>query len=217
MIMRGFNLPNKQQAKAAGESFSTTPFSHIFTSPLLRAYDTARAIQAAQPETTHPELVSSPLLREQHFGIAEGNKCDVPRQCGLSDEEHWAKGVFPVPNGRKGKFPEGESPDDLGDRARQVVEELILPIIRDAVKGKKENVHVALVSHSLCIDELVAAVVALDYERRSKGLEVLDREHTGLLNTAWMRATIDLEVCALCHHLKRLIVDRPRRMWAKLW
>jgi len=68
----------------------------------------------------------------------------------------------------------------------------VVPIIRDVVKEKKENVHVALVSHGLCICEMVAALVALDYERRSKGLEVPDREYAGLLNTAWTRATIDL-------------------------
>ena len=126
----------------------------------------------------------------------------MQRQRGLSDEEHWARGIYPVPNGRKAKFPEGESLDDLKDRATQAVEELILPIIRDAVKGKKEDVHVALVSHGLCISELVSAVVGLDYERRSKGLEVPDRQYAGLWNTAWTRATIDLAVCTLCHHVE---------------
>ena len=68
------------------------------------------------------------------------------------------------------------------------------------MEEKKENVHVALVSHGLCISELVAAVLGLDYERRSKGLEVPDRAYAGLLNTAWTRATIDLAVCAPCRH-----------------
>ena len=148
----------------------------------------------AQPESTRPELVSSPLLKEQNFGIAEGNKWTFQRERGLTDEEHWAKGVFPVLDGRKAKFPEGESLDDLRDRARQGIKELLVPIIGDAVKEKKEDVHVALVSHGLCISELVAALVTLDYERRSKGLEVPDRQYTGLLNTAWTRATIDLAV-----------------------
>jgi len=92
------------------------------------------------------------------------------------------------------KFPEGESLDDLRDRARQAIKELVVPIIKDAVKEKKGNVHVALASHGLCISELVAAVVSLDYGRRSKGLEVPDRQYAGLLNTAWTRATIDLAV-----------------------
>ena len=191
------NLTNEQQAKAAGESFSATPFSHIIASPLLRAYTTAQAIHSAQPETTRPELVSSPLLKEQNFGIAEGHKWSYQREPGLTDQEHWAKGIFPVLDGRQEKFPEGESLDDLRDRAGRAIKELVVPIINDAVKGKKEDVHVALVSHGLCISELVAALVALDYERRSKGLEVPDRQYAGLSNTAWTRATIDLAVCIL--------------------
>ncbi|KAF9781560.1 histidine phosphatase superfamily [Thelephora terrestris] len=205
------------QAKAAGEAFSSTPFSHIITSPLLRAYDTAKAIQLAQPESTRPELVSTPLLKEQNFGIAEGNKWSLERQRGLSDEEHWAKGLFPVLDGRKARFREGESLDDLRDRARQGVKELIVPIIRDVVREKKDNVHVALVSHGLCICELVAALLALDYERRSKGLEVPDREYAGLRNTAWTRATIDLAVRPSRQHPTQLINDkRLHRMLVKL-
>lgn len=119
------------------------------------------------------------------------------RERGLSDEGHWAKGIFPVPNGRRGKFLEGESLDDLRDRAREAFKELIVPILRDAVKERKENVHVALVSHGLCISELVAVVVASDYERRSKGSKAPDEHYAGLSNTAWTRVTIDLAVCTL--------------------
>jgi broad specificity phosphatase PhoE len=142
--------------------------------------------------------VPSPLLKEQNFGIAEGNKWALQRQPGLSDEEHWAKGIYPVPHERKEKFPEGESLDDLRDRAREAVKELIVPIIRDAVKEERESVHAALVSHGLCICEVVAAVISLDYERRSKGLEVPDRQYAGLRNTAWTRATVDLVVGTPC-------------------
>jgi len=83
------------------------------------------------------------------------------------------------------------------DRARRGIKELVVPIIRDAVKEKKENVHIALVSHGLCISELVSALVGLDYERRSKGQEVPDRQYAGLMNTAWTRATADLAVSVL--------------------
>ena len=85
----------------------------------------------------------------------------------------------------------------MRDRAGQAIKELVIPITRDAVKEKKEDVHVALVSHGLCISELVAALVSLDYERRSKGQEVPDRQYAGLANTAWTRATIDLAVRGL--------------------
>ena len=73
----------------------------------------------------------------------------------------------------------------------------MVPIIRDAMKEKKDDVNVALVSHGLCISELVAALLGLDYERRSNGEEVPDRAYAGLRNTAWTRATIGLAVCVL--------------------
>lgn len=139
------------------------------------------------------------------------------RQRGLSDEEHWAKGIFPIPSGRKAKFPEGESLDDLRARAGQAFKELVVPIIRDVVKEKRENVHVALASHGLCISELVAVVVSMDHERRSKGLEVPDRQYAGLLNTAWTRVTIDLVVCTVYPHWERVMIDEPRRMLEKPW
>ena len=129
------------------------------------------------------------------------------RQPGLSDEEHWAKGLFPVLKGRKAKFPEGESFDELTDRATLGVKELIIPIIRDVVREKKEDVHVALVSHGLCICEMVAALLGLDYERNSKGQKVPDRQYEGLHNTAWTRATVDLAVRPLRRYLKQLITN----------
>lgn len=91
----------------------------------------------------------------------------------------------------------------MRNRARQAVKELVVPIIRDAVKEKKENTHVALVSHGLCISEMVVAVLAFDHERRSKGLKVPDGQYTGMRNTAWTRVTIDLAVCTLSYHLER--------------
>jgi len=40
--------------------------------------------------------------------------------------------------------------------------------------------------------EMLVALLALDYERESKGLKVSGMQYAGLLNTAWTRATIDL-------------------------
>ena len=132
------------------------------------------------------------------------------RQPGLSDEEHWAKGIFPILHERTDKFPDGESLDDLRDRARHAVKEFIVPVVKNALKNGEENVHVAVVSHGLCISELVAAVVRLDYERRSKGLEVPDREYAGLSNTAWTRVTIGLAVSTDCDSLE--VTDKQRTM-----
>lgn len=151
-----------------------------------RANTTAQAILAAQPNP-HPPLIVSPDLREQHFGIAEGNPW-VTTGGSILDVKH---GVFPVLYGRDEKFPEGESLDDLGCRAEKAVEELLLPWVWDPKKswGKREGeVHLAVVSHGLCISELVAALVRMDADGYGQG-----RDYRGLLNTAWTRVTIGVK------------------------
>jgi broad specificity phosphatase PhoE len=64
--------------------------------------------------------------------------------------------VFPVLNGRDQKFPEGESLDDLELRANRALEDLIMPwVYSDKSYGKGEGeVHLAIVSHGLCISEV---------------------------------------------------------------
>ena len=102
----------------------------------------------------------------------------------------------------------------MRDRARQAIKEFVVPIIRDVVKEEKgdvakekENVNIALVSHGVCISELVAALLGLDRERRSKGQEVPDRQYAGLMNTAWTRATVDLAVGVLPLSISAIDVD----------
>ena len=113
---------------------------------------TATAIYNAQSEPKPPFHISQDL-REQHFGIAEGQPWVIQSDEGLNVE----KKIFPVPFGRVEKFPEGESLNDLSDRTTRAVKELILPWIRDVKKtyGKKEGeAHIAVVSHGLCISEV---------------------------------------------------------------
>lgn len=56
-----------------GEYFANadTKFTAIHASTLKRAFSTAQALYDAQPEPK-PTFTKSLLLREQHFGIAEG-------------------------------------------------------------------------------------------------------------------------------------------------
>jgi len=146
-----------QQAKACAEYFSTTKFAGIYCSDLKRANSTAKAIYAAQAEPK-PLFEVSPELREQHFGIAEGQPWTIHNDGGMDI----ANKIFPVPVGRAEKFPEGESLDDLAERAGRIIKEFIMPWINDTGKtwGKKEgNVHIAIVSHGLCIYEVRVALI----------------------------------------------------------
>ena len=177
-----------QQAKALGESLSTTPFTAVYASPLKRALWTGQAVRDAQPEPK-PPLTESLLLREQHWGAAEGHPWSWGRKPDLSLEEHFAQGIWPVLHERGQKFPGGESVDDLYVRAMQAVDELVMPHVWKAAREGKTNVHIALASHGLCISELIPALLVKD----EKGVHPGD-QYRGLRNTAWTRLTVEVEV-----------------------
>ena len=82
----------------------------------------------------------------------------MKRVHGLSDQEHYDRKLYPVLTERSDKFPDGESLDDLADRAEKAVDELLFPFLFQALKEGKSGVHIAVVSHGLCISELVAAL-----------------------------------------------------------
>lgn len=174
----------REQAAAAGKYFSTTKFAAIYTSPLLRAYQTAEAVRDANQ---HPpsSVIQNPKLREQHFGIAEGKPWESAssQEAYSSLEELFAKGTFPVLTGRDEHFPEGESLNDLSRRAGEALQECVLPHLR----GQNADEHILLASHGLCISELVAALVRLDPDAEP-GLD-----YRGLLNTAWTRIVVSLK------------------------
>ncbi|KAF8583352.1 phosphoglycerate mutase [Ramaria rubella] len=174
------------QAKACGQSFSTTHLSAIYASPLKRAHTTAQAIFDAQSEP-RPAFIVSPDLREQHFGIAEGESWSMSVETTLDIERK----VFPILVGRDAKFPGAESLNDLAIRANRAVEELILPWIWDVERGfgkGEAEVHLAVVSHGLCISELVSALVKRDADGYGHG-----GDYRGLVNTAWSRVTVALK------------------------
>jgi len=56
------------QAAAASRALSSTPFSAIYSSDLLRAQHTAETIAAAQ----HTAVITQVSLRERHYGIFQG-------------------------------------------------------------------------------------------------------------------------------------------------
>jgi broad specificity phosphatase PhoE len=183
-----------QQAQALGEHFSSTRFTAIYASPLKRAFSTARAIQDKQPKPS-PTLSTSLLLREQHFGIAEGKPWIPKCTPGLSVEEHIARDIYPTILSRSEKFPEGESLDDLAARAESAIREIILPHLWKAVEeGTKEGkVKLAIVSHGLCIREMIGALLRLGSTER-----VLVNLR-GMCNTAWTRVEIAVKVSLYFH------------------
>ncbi|KDR80143.1 hypothetical protein GALMADRAFT_62388 [Galerina marginata CBS 339.88] len=171
----------KKQANALGEWFASTPLTHVYASPLLRAHATGKFVQHHQSHP-QPPLTVNPDLREQHFGIAEGYPWVLQPPEDTPYEVLYEQKIFPVLYGREEKFPEGESLDDLARRAEEAVKECVLPHLPEA--HKKDGVHVAIASHGLCIGEMVPALLRLDPKANR------NERHTGLMNTGWTRVEV---------------------------
>lgn len=109
-------------------------------------------------------------------------------QPGLSLEDHVARKLYPVLPSRAHKFPEGESLDDLAARANKAVDDLLLPYVWSAAREGSQGIHVAIVSHGLCISELLPALLVRDQSGIHPG-----HRYRGLLNTAWTRVTVKVK------------------------
>lgn len=151
---------------------------------------TAEAVYAQQTHPPRQPVIASQLLREQNFGRAEGKTYKARTQPGLSLAEHYSRGMFPAPSSRDDRFPDGESLNDLVRRAERAIEEILLPYVQHAAKGK--DVHVAVVSHGLFIKEMVTALM----KRNAGGVHNLEVAEVskGLRNTAWTRLTVEERV-----------------------
>lgn len=89
------------------------------------------------------------------------------------------------------KYPDGESLEDVVRRAEQAINELVMPHVWEAAAHGKKGVHIAIVSHGICISELIPVLVVRDESGRHPG-----HRWRGLLNTAWTRVTVNVKVRA---------------------
>ncbi|KAG9227609.1 hypothetical protein CCMSSC00406_0000745 [Pleurotus cornucopiae] len=174
------------QAKALGASLADTQFTVIHTSDLKRALMTAEAVQSYQKSDPKPLLVPSTLLREQNYGLASGKPFTKDRLPGLSLEDHFARGVYPIIYNRTEKYPEGESAIDLSRRAVQAVEDILLPYTQQ--DNPESQVHIAIASHGIFISEVVEALLRMDTE---SGLQHSPNQYRGLSNTGWVRVRVE--------------------------
>lgn len=171
------------QARALGAAFKGTPFTAIHSSTLKRAQMTAQAIHDAQ-KAPKPPLITSPLLREQNFGIAEG-KPWISELPGVSIEDHFSQGLYPRLRDPKSKFPEGESLEDLRSRAELAMKEILFPYLWQT---EREGASVVVVSHGLFINEIVAALLRQDFGGGNR-VSI----YIGLRNAAWTRVTVKVK------------------------
>ena len=148
---------------------------------------------AAQAEP-RPPLQTSPLLRELTRGIAEGHPWLETPKPELSLEEHYAQGLFPIHHERWQKFPGGESLDDLQKRAKEAVNEIIMPYIKAMVEGCPRRVHLAVASHGLLIAEMIPILLELSTRPVGEG-----PAYRRMKNSGWARITIELDVSLSTH------------------
>jgi broad specificity phosphatase PhoE len=133
-------------------------------------------------------------LREQHFGIAEGHTyvlTPAPEGADL-EAEYYSKKLFPVSLDRKAKFPEGESLEDVAVRVQEAIKEVVVPHLLEGQDGT----HIAIVSHGLCIKEILAALNLLDpgHVRNPKELGSFT---SGLVNTGWTQVVLTAKACVV--------------------
>lgn len=132
------NEKGKKQAEALQKSFDKIPVDLVYTSPLIRAADTAKII-FGDTIKTHTD----PRLKEMNFGIWEGRYYkDIQEEpayiAWMEDWEH-----TPAPN--------GESYDDLAERVEEFYQELIAT----------EEKNVAIVCHNAVLMLLLPALLSL--------------------------------------------------------
>jgi broad specificity phosphatase PhoE len=189
-------IDTTKQAKALGDSFAEINITAIHASPLQRAHSTAKAIHDAHHLTKagNPiEFHDDPDLREQYFGIAEGHPWARPGT--EASETDIQRKVYPAKTGRDDRFLDGESLNELNQRAGRAIDRIVIPAILKA-KGEKvqgvdgvDGTHLVIVSHGLCISELLANLVGRTGETVRSG------KFAGLENTAWTRVQVGLQVC----------------------
>ncbi|GAB1736133.1 hypothetical protein NU219Hw_g6183t1 [Hortaea werneckii] len=146
------------QARRLGEYFPQigVRFSHIFSSPLSRAYKTAEAIQTALKASIYPNgdqegsslgIVKVEALVEQDFGFYEGKtyyaKTD-PRRSGR-DAHHEKHKNDPG-------FVDIESKEAIARRADVFLDEHLIPLLHR--NDKDEELVVAVVSHGMLLMHL---------------------------------------------------------------
>ncbi|KAF8139505.1 histidine phosphatase superfamily [Mycena galopus ATCC 62051] len=141
-----------------------------------------------QQQVGSPSLVTSPLLREQHFGIAEGKPSTSKKDPDIPLAEQFNGGIYPRGLSRSERYPEGESQDDVQDRASKCWAEILLPYVQERAREDNGHIHVAVVSHGIFIKEALRALAKYD---RTADLSACDYQF--LRNTAWARVVLEMK------------------------
>lgn len=103
------SLKGKNQAIIAGQNLKSEKISHIYTSPLKRAKDTAKII-CDEINIDENKIITDINLIEVNFGIFENMTWEEMRANNRNETDNW------ILKKHKYKFPEGEGYDDIIER-----------------------------------------------------------------------------------------------------
>lgn len=176
----------------------------IYASPLLRAHTTAKQIHSFQSPS--PPLIVSDLIREQHWGDAEGHPFtwdddDETVEEGVESGQMDSKGRYAPLRDRISKFSNGESSEDVARRADEFISEHIIHHVMASLPDDAKPLNIFVVSHGICIAELIAAFLRRDpaneYVNGGDEPRMLPESWRGLANTGWTRLEVSLYVSIL--------------------
>lgn len=122
-------------------------FTHIFSSDLQRAFNTANAILSKQGRQENLQIAKLEVLREQDFGSLEGKSYERrPRDFKIGGEPGLAELEAKSPS-----FRPVESKESLTSRVDNFLNEHLMPIIKS--KGEVDT-NIAVVSHGMTLNRL---------------------------------------------------------------
>ncbi len=103
------SLLGRNQACIAGANLKTFKISHVFSSPLKRALDTAKII-SKQINFNENEIIIEKNLMEVNFGLFENMTWEEMQVTYKEETERWIREKL------KYRFPQGESYEDVIER-----------------------------------------------------------------------------------------------------
>lgn len=150
------------QIQALGQWMKNVPFDHIYSSDSLRAKQTAEAIT----QFSGHELKIDLRLREKNLGVFEGLTSEEAR------ERHPEVFRLFKTAGSKYVIDEGESTQQLQDRALEIVDE---------IRIKHPEKRVLLVTHGGFVRVLMKYILGLSLDTPTRFLI----KNTGLFRLIW--------------------------------
>lgn len=147
--IQGFKESNlteigKKQAQLAGQAFKNIPLNIIYTSPLSRAYDTAKIIN----ENKDLKIIKTDLLKEGNFGIWEGKTLDQVLEIDKENYEKWLS--YP----EDCQIEDGENLADIRLRSKEFLK---------SIENRPEE-NILIVAHSSILKILILTILDIPNE-----------------------------------------------------